>query len=194
MIKFTLSLFILVIVKMSFCQDFVGHYKDQINREVEKITKQPDVLRYQTAGLGQKSLVIYNPSEDSNPTNKREPIAADTLSFDLGKNSEVKIDCYFLPEKTTCDSVVIHCNDDKEGKRLVEHLVRDSFRKWRDMGNNEYLSLQVLGQGSIGRFDYVSTSKMFIEYSAEDNVFTKVTIVKVEIAEKEWKKLKMQKK
>ena len=187
----------LLLVLTSVCQDFVGHYKDQINREVEKITKQPDVLRYQTACLGQHVLKAYNPKENGEGSTilRKEPIPADTMSFILGKNSEIKIDCYFLPEKANCDSVVIYCYDDNEGKRLIEHLIQDSFREWMDLGKNEYLSMQYLGGGvRTGFGKFISSARMKIEYPEEENIYSRITIVKAEIAEKEWKKLKKQKK
>ena len=189
-------LFLLLIAFISVCQDFVGQHKDQINRKVEKITKQPDVLRYQTAELGYLKVEVYNPKENeeggSIPT--KELIPADTMSFVLGKNSEIKIDCYFLTEKINCDSVVIHCYNDVEGQGLINHLINDSFRKWKDMGNNEYLSMQYLGGGSRTGFGkFILAAKMKIEYPEEENVYSRITIVKAEIAEKEWKKLQKQK-
>lgn len=187
----------LLLVLTSVCQDFVGQHKDQINREVEKITKQPDVLRYQTAGLGQIKIELYNPKEDvvESTITRKEPIPADTMSFVLGKNSEIKIDCYFLPEKTNCDSVVIHCYNKIEGQRLTAHLINDSFREWMDLGNNEYLSMQYLGGGARTGFGkFISSARMKIEYPTAENIYSKLTIVKAEIAEKEWKQLKKQKK
>ncbi len=189
-------LYLLSISCVSFCQDFVGQSKVQINREVEEITKKSDNLHYQTAGLGQIIVEIYDPKENEsrNPSVKKEIIPADKLSFTFGENSAINIECHFLSEKSTCDSVVIHCYDSHEGQRLIEHLKKDSFRKWKSMGNNEYLSLQSLGVGSNGRFDYVTTAKMLIEYPEEERLYAKATIVKTQIAKKDWNKLKKQKK
>lgn len=187
----------LLLVLTSVCQDFVGQHKDQINREVEKITKQPDSPRYQMAERGEHILVIYNPKEngEGGAAKRKEPIPADTMSFVLGKNSEIKIDCYFLPEKTNCDSVVIHCYNKIEGQRLTAHLINDSFREWMDLGNNEYLSMQYLGGGARTGFGkFISSARMKIEYPTAENIYSKLTIVKAEIAEKEWKKLKKHKK